>query len=111
MYYIQENNGIPNTTLKYTPVQITEDLGTAFSVANFPTAAKTVMDEELNNYTAFTRSITMSTIPIYSLDVNKKIRIATDETKGQFVIDRLTIPLNYNGTMSMTLSEITDSLY
>jgi hypothetical protein len=93
IYYVSSDNGIPNTTLKYTPIQITGDFETAFSIANFPAAAKTVMDEELNNFTSFTRSVNLSTVPIYSLDVNRKIRIATDEVRGQFIIDRLTIPL------------------
>lgn len=109
LFYITET--VPATTLIYTPIKLSADLQTAFSLASFPTAAKTVMDEELNNFTSFARSVNLSTVPIYNLDVNRKVRIATDEVRGQFIIDRLTIPLNYNGMMSIGLNEITDNLY
>jgi hypothetical protein len=109
LFYITET--VPATTLTYTPIKLSEDLQTAFSIASFPTAAKTIMDEELNSFTSFTRSVNLSTVPIYNLDVNRKVRIATDEVRGQFIIDRLTIPLSYNGMMSISLNEITDSLY
>lgn len=102
---------VPATTLTYSPIKLSEDLQTAFSLASFPTAAKTVMDDELNNFTSFTRSLNLTSVPIYSLDVNRKIKISTDKVRGQFLINRLTIPLNYNGMMSINLSEITDSLF
>lgn len=102
---------IPASTLNYSPIQLTKDFETAFSIASFPTAAKTIMEDELNNYTSFTRSVSLTTVPLYGLDVNRKVRINSDRLKGQFIINRLTIPLNYNGMMSVTLNEITDSLY
>jgi hypothetical protein len=102
---------VPATTLTYSPIKLSEDLQTAFSLASFPTAAKTVMDDELNNFTSFTRSLNLTSVPIYSLDVNRKIKVSTDKVRGQFLINRLTIPLNYNGMMSINLSEITDSLF
>jgi hypothetical protein len=97
--------------LSYSPIQLTKDFETAFSIASFPTAAKTIMEDELNNYTSFTRSVNLTTVPLYGLDVNRKVRINSERLKGQFIINRLTIPLNYNGMMSVTLNEITDSLY
>ena len=109
LYYIGDQR--PATTLQYTPIQLNDDLKTAFSLASFPTAAKTVIEDELNNYSTFTRSVSLNTVPLYSLDVNRKVRIKSEKIQGQFIIDRLTIPLQYNGMMSVTLSEITDSLY
>lgn len=102
---------VPNTTLNYSPIQLTKDFETAFSLASFPTAAKTIMEDELNNYTSFTRSVSLTTVPLYNLDVNRKVRIKSEKIQGQFIVNRLTIPLQYNGMMSVTLSEITDSLY
>jgi hypothetical protein len=30
---------------------------------------------------------------------------------GQFVINKITIPLTYNGTMSLNLTEVNDNIY
>jgi hypothetical protein len=115
LYYLKEEDDddthAPASTLNYSPIYLTKDFETAFSIASFPTAAKTIMEDELNNYTSFTRSVSLTTVPLYGLDVNRKVRINSDRLKGQFIINRLTIPLNYNGMMSVTLNEITDSLY
>lgn len=115
LYYLKEENEddthVPASTLNYSPIHLTKDFETAFSIASFPTAAKTIMEDELNNYTSFTRSVSLTTVPLYGLDVNRKVRINSERLKGQFIINRLTIPLNYNGMMSVSLNEITDSLY
>jgi hypothetical protein len=44
--------------------------------------------------------------------VNKKVKIDIPEVNlsGAFIIDKITIPLNYNGTMSITLSEVSNNL-
>jgi hypothetical protein len=102
---------VPTTSLSYTPIRATGGLESSLTLAAFPTSAKTIMNEEINSYTTFSKAITLSTIPIYSLDVNKKIRISTDDVRGQFVVNRISLPLNYDGMMSITLSEIIDSLY
>jgi hypothetical protein len=49
-------------------------------------------------------------IPQYHYDVNKKIYIDVPEEnlKGNFVIDKISLPLTYNGTMSLNLSEISE---
>lgn len=104
-------DSVPLTNLQYTPIKVNDQLASSLSIATFPTAAKTVMNEEINSYTSFTKSVTLSTIPIYSLEVNKKVKILTDDIRGQFVVNRISLPLSYNGTMSITLSEIVDSLY
>jgi hypothetical protein len=79
--------------LNYSPIQLTKDFETAFSIASFPTAAKTIMEDELNNYTSFTRSVSLTTAPLYNLDINRKVRIKSEKIQGQFVVNRLTIPL------------------
>jgi hypothetical protein len=91
LYYLSDLP--PVTNLQYTPIQLNKDLETAFSLASFPTAAKTVIEDELNNYSTFTRSVSLNTVPLYNLDVNRKVRIKSEKLQGQFIIDRLTIPL------------------
>jgi hypothetical protein len=79
--------------LNYSPIQLTKDFETAFSIASFPTAAKTIMEDELNNYASLTRSVSLTTAPLYNLDINRKVRIKSEKIQGQFVVNRLTIPL------------------
>jgi hypothetical protein len=88
-------------------------LGTAFSIAPYPKAAKTVMDTELSNGTFFTKPLNLTSIPIYYFDVNRKIKVKDIENgiEGQFLINSFSISLNYNGTMSLSTSEIIEPLY
>lgn len=103
----------PQTMLEYSPCRIPSDLESAFSLASFPKAAKTTMDTELSNNTVFAKTLNITTIPLYFLDVNHKIKISDldNNIQGQFIINSFNIPLNYNGTMSISANEIVDSLY
>ena len=62
------------------------------------------MDELLYQHGYCVESATITTIPIYHLEPNVRIQIIDEETKldGYYTISKLSIPLTYNGTMSIT---------
>jgi hypothetical protein len=66
--------------------------------------AKTVLDGFLNSNTNVAESISLTCIPIYYLQPNTKIQIIDEKSgiNGTYVIERLTIPLTYNGMMSIS---------
>ena len=81
-----------------------------FSVSAQGKSAKAVVDELLYKHSYCIESATINTIPIYYLEPNSRIQIIDDETKlnGYYTISKMSIPLAYNGTMSITATRAAD---
>lgn len=64
---------------------------------------RSMLHEVLN----FNNVITLSTIPIYSLDVNQKIYVkdAQADVDGEYIINSLTIPLTADGKMTINAQQ------
>ena len=71
------------------------------------------LDDLLYNCTYINQSITLTTIPIFYLEPNTLIYIKdeTNDINGEYSINRMTIPLTYNGTMSITANRVPQRLY
>ena len=71
------------------------------------------LDNFLYNYTYLHQSVSLTSIPIYYLEPNTLIYIKdeTNDINGEYSINRMTIPLTYNGTMSITANRIPQRLY
>ncbi len=71
------------------------------------------LDELLYNYTYINQSISLTSIPIFYLEPNTLIYIKdeTNDINGEYSINRMTIPLTYNGTMSITANRVPQRLY
>lgn len=69
--------------------------------------AKNKVDELLYQHSYCTESIQINAIPIYYLDVNKRIHVYDKETgiNGDYVVSRISYPLSYNGMMSITATK------
>lgn len=67
-------------------------------------SAYDVLRSALNNYIFETSSISLTTIPIYHLDVNQRIYVKDEDSgiEGDYLIQSLSIPLATNGTMSIS---------
>ena len=89
-----------------------EYMNTMFSISAQGQAAKDKIDELLYTHTCCTESATITTVPIYYLEPNTKVRIIDEDTKldGYYMIDKMTIPLSYNGTMSITATKVVEGL-
>lgn len=59
--------------------------------------------ELLYQHLVLNETISISCLPIYYLEVNRKIEVEDMETKifGDYIINSISIPLNYNGTMTI----------
>jgi len=66
------------------------------------------MEELLNTYSYCSEGLSITTIPIYNLEPNTLIHLYNEETgiNGKYQIDKITIPLAYNGTMNITATKI-----
>ena len=83
-----------------------------FSISSQGKSAKSVVDELLYKHSYCIDSATINTIPIYYLEPNTRIQIIDQKTNldGYYTISKMTIPLTYNGTMSITATRAADSL-
>ena len=87
----------------YVYVVLPEELSDYFVVSKKYKSAQDVLDEMLYNYAYCNESITLTTIPIYHLEPNVRISVYDEKSKinGEYIVNKLTTPLNYNGTMQV----------
>jgi hypothetical protein len=92
--------------------QIPEQYKKYFIVSSRGLSAYERIKELLYNHTYITESITINSIPLYNLEPNSKIRVnkklkENDEEDyyADYYVDKISIPLAYNGTMSITATK------
>ena len=83
-----------------------------FSISSQGKSAKDTLDEMIYQYGYCTESATITCIPIYYLQPNTRIYIHDDKTNldGDYIISKITIPLAYNGTMSITATKAAETI-
>ena len=91
----------------YTPVFITSGLENLFSISAQGKSAQDAIDELIYNHSYCIESITIQSIPIYYLQPNVRIFVQDNISKisGEYIINKLTIPLAYDGVMSITATK------
>ena len=97
----------------YIYVILPESLTEYFVISNKNKSAQDVLDSLLYEYAYCNESISITSIPIYHLEPNTKIQVFDEKTKinGEYIINKITIPLNYNGTMSVSATRAPIRLY
>jgi len=68
--------------------------------------------KELYQYTTFNEQVSLTTIPIYYLEPNTRITIRDFVTGvyGDFMIKSISMPLDINGTMSISCTKALERL-
>lgn len=91
----------------YTPVFITSGLENMFSISAQGKSAQDAIDELIYNHSYCIESITIQSIPVYYLQPNVRIFVQDNVSKisGEYIINKLTIPLAYDGVMSITATK------
>lgn len=76
-------------------------------------SAKDELDNLLYNHLFSADNITIQVKPIYYLEPNTKIQLIDEETNlsGEYIISRLSIPLSYNGMMSITATKAVKNIF
>lgn len=94
---------------KYIQVQDRENM---FSISAQGKSAKDRLDELIYQHGYCIENATITTIPIYYLQPNTRIHIFDQETNlnGDYIISKMTIPLAYNGTMSITATKAAENI-
>ena len=84
-----------------------------FSLSSQGKSAKDRLDELIYNHSYCIESASITTIPIYYLQPNTRIYISDQKSnlQGDYIISKMTIPLAYNGTMSISATKAPTRLY
>lgn len=96
----------------YSYIQLPDSMLNLFNISAQGKDAQSVLEECLYNDTCCVESVSINTIPIYYLEPNTRIYIRDDDSKinGEYIVSRFTIPLSYNGTMSISATKIADRI-
>lgn len=96
----------------YTYININHNTENFFSISSKSKSAKERIEELLYTHSYGAEDITLSSIPIYYLEPNHHILVRDDKSSvnGEYVITKMTIPLNFKKTMNITASRAVSSI-
>lgn len=96
----------------YIPVLITSGMESLFSISAQGKSAKDAFDELLYNYSYCVENISLTSLPIYYLYPNSRIKVIDKNTNinGEYLVSKITLPLTYNGTMNITATKAPERL-
>ena len=97
----------------YTYIRINSSLNNFFNISAQGKSAQDVMEELLYENTYCIESISINSIPIFYLDANIRIGIKDERSNinGEYIVSKITLPLTYNGTMSLSATRAADTIY
>lgn len=106
-----EKDSAESTAYSYISIPETE-VNTMFSISAQGKSAKAEIDDLLYRHSYCIASATITTIPIYYLEPNTKIHLVDRDSNldGYYNISKLSIPLTYNGTMSITATKAAENI-
>lgn len=84
-----------------------------FAISTRSVSAHDEIDNLLYTYGYCNENVTLTTVPIYYLEPNTIIS-AKDEQRtvnGYYIMNKMTIPLKYNGTMQITAVKVPERVY
>jgi hypothetical protein len=67
----------------------------------------------LYQHTYATETITLTALPMYHLQPNTRVLIKDSHTgiNGEYIVSKITVPLQYNGTTSITTTKAVERIY
>lgn len=96
----------------YTYIQLQNTMENLFTISSKGKSAKGRIEELLQDHGYCIESANISTVPVYHLEPNSCILIQDDRTgiSGEYIANKITIPLTHNGTMSITATKLITEL-
>lgn len=118
--YIIENNLISKLIAKqkdempgYAFIQLPDYLENLFTISTQGKCAKDSLDSWLYKYTYCTETVSLTSIPIYYLEPNTRVYIYDNNSgiDGEYIVDRISLPLQYSGTMNISATKAAERIY
>ena len=84
-----------------------------FQISYRGKSAKDKLDQLLFENAYCIENISITSLPLYNLEPNYRIYVKDENThiNGEYLVSKFTIPLAYNGTMSITATKVPERLY
>ena len=103
---ITENSG-------YTFIYLPKGFSQYLTISYRGTSVKNKVDEFMYDYAYCIENISITAIPIYYLEPNTRIYVQdkTTQINGEYIVNKITLPLTHNGTMSITAVKAPERLY
>lgn len=97
----------------YTFIRLPTYMENMFSISAQGKSAFDKLDNWLYTYACCTESISMTSLPVYYLQPNTRIfvRDSNSGIEGEYIVTRISLPLTYNGTMSISANKAVQRLY
>ena len=101
-----------STVFDYIRLQISPDNEELFTLSNQGLSAAQRADELIYQNACVGESISITCIPIYYLQPNTRIYVYSENSKinGDYIVSKITLPLTYNGTMSISATKVVNLL-
>ena len=106
-------NSLSERKTGYTYIQMPSSMDGLFNISSQGKSAQEAVAQMIYNYAYRQESINISAIPIYYLEPNTKIYVKDEDSKidGYYIINKISLPLSYNGMMSITANRAIEKLY
>ena len=92
----------------YTFIYLPMAYQSLFSISGKGKSAKEKIDELLDTHSYCIETTNITTVPLYNLEPNTRISVRDEMSNvdGEYSITKITIPLAYNGTMSLSATKV-----
>lgn len=83
-----------------------------FNISYRKLSAKNKIDELLYQFAYCIENVTITALPVYHLEPNTRIYVRDDTTRvnGEYIVNKITLPLKHNGTMSISATKAPERL-
>ena len=97
----------------YTFVKLQPFMENYFTISGQGKSAKDELDNLLYQHTYAAETTTLTAVPIYHLQPNTRVFIKDSNTgiNGEYIVSKVTVPLQYNGTSSITTTKAVERIY
>lgn len=107
IFYSHELEKTTHTGYRYFQVA---DIESMCSVSAQGKCAKEAVDALLYQHSYALENASITAIPIYHLELNSRVNIHDERVgiSGEYIVTKISLPLTYNGTMSITATKAID---
>lgn len=96
----------------YTYVNLRPEMRNLFIISSKGKSAQEELENMLYKYSYCIESSNITALPVYHLEPNTRVLIKDQQSgiNGEYMISKITLPLAYNGTMSLTATKVISNI-
>lgn len=104
---------IDDTLTGYTQIQLNQGINSLFTSSARGASCLETIENWVGQYLFLNNTVTVTAAPIYHLEPNIMISLVNKDKNinGDYEITKITIPLTYNGTMTLSCNKILNNIY